>query len=459
MKSAIKRSICLAFTITLLVAAFTGCGGKKASTDDKVTVIRVWTGFGHTKDMLTQKVSEYNNTIGKEKGIRIEYTAHGGNYRDVFDMAFANDQAPELLKVTGNKTRYVERGDIIPITDMPGGQEFLDEYGVPANEGYNLFDGKVYSAITNVTTIGLVYNKDLFKAAGIVDENGEALPPKTWDEVRQYAKRITDTSKMVYGISIPLKDASFYETWQLMSPFLSSYNSVVDVDWENFTYDYSKVRFVYEWLLGIKEDKSFFPGAESLDNDAARAQFAEGRIGMFIGASWDVGVLTSQFTATCDWGVAPIPLLKEGERYQQYQNTADFLCISKAALKTDAKKVMEVYKWFHSDEMWTAMYEQERDIPYKYELIKNSTVDTSPQWKQFAEFVSIGRKPNPGYALSVEGPSTSEIMLKIWAGVMSIEEAIKDLNERYTAAFRKGINEGSIDPSLHNISIDYRIYD
>ena len=343
---------------------------------------------------------------------------------------------------------------------MPGGQEFLDEYDVPAIEGYNLFDGKEYSVITNVTTIGLVYNKDLFKKAGIVDEKGEALPPKTWDEVREYAKKRTESGNMAYGIAIPLKDPNFYEGWQLRNPFTSSFNSVVDVDWSNFTYDYSNMRYIYEWLLGIKEDNSFFPGAESLDNDAARAQFAEGRIGMFMGASWDVGVLTSQFTATCDWGVAPIPVINVNERYKQYQNVADFLSISKVAFKSDPEKVMEVYKWFHSDEMWIDMYAQERDIPYKYELIERSNAtNISPQWKQFAEFVSIGREPTPGFSLSVEGPSTSEIMLRVWAGVMSIDGAIKDLNERYTAAFKKGIEEGSIDPKIHNIEIDNRIYD
>lgn len=456
----IERTICFVITTFLLVGVFSGCGSKTTNTNN-VTTVRVWTGFGHTKEMLTKMCNDYNNTIGKEKDIRIEYTAYGGDYKNIYDLAISNDQAPELLKIPGDKIGYVKKGELIPITDMPGGQEFLDEYNMKGIEGYNVFDGKTYSVPVNVTTIGLVYNKDIFKASGIVDENGDALPPKTWDEVRDYAKRITRSENNVYGIAIPLKDPSFFSSWQFTDPFRSSYNTIPEIDWDNLTYDYSNQRKAFEWLLGIKADKSFFPGAESLDNDASRAQFAEGRIGMYIGASWDVGVLSSQFNAKCDWAVAPIPVLNVNERYKQSQNVADFLCIGKSALKTDVKKVMEVYKWFHTNEMWINMYEKEKDIPAKYEVIeKCNASNVSPQWKQFAEFVSKGRfNTLPALKVSLEGESASFVLLKVWAGTISIDGYIADVNKRYTEALRKGVADGSIDINKFKRNIDYRLYD
>ena len=33
-----------------------------------------------------------------------------------------------------------------------------------------------------------------------------------------------------------------------------------------------------EMICGIKADKSYYPGAEGVDNDPARARFAEGNI-------------------------------------------------------------------------------------------------------------------------------------------------------------------------------------
>jgi len=73
-------------------------------------------------------------------------------------------------------------------------------------------------------------------------------------------------------------------------------------------FDYSVLKPVLETVMGIKEDGSFYPGAEGLDNDPARARFAEGNIGMKFAWSWDVGVFNDQFAAKCDWGVAPIPV-------------------------------------------------------------------------------------------------------------------------------------------------------
>ncbi|UKI35907.1 MAG: extracellular solute-binding protein [Clostridiales bacterium] len=37
---------------------------------------------------------------------------------------------------------------------------------------------KTYRLPVSVTTMGLIYNKDMFKSAGIVDEKGEAKAPR-----------------------------------------------------------------------------------------------------------------------------------------------------------------------------------------------------------------------------------------------------------------------------------------
>ncbi|MBR6849880.1 MAG: extracellular solute-binding protein, partial [Lachnospiraceae bacterium] len=68
--------------------------------------------------------------------------------------------------------------------------------------GYN---GKTYTVPITAGPQGLLYNKDLFKAAGLVDENGEPTPPETFDELVEYAKILTDVGKKQYGIILPLK--------------------------------------------------------------------------------------------------------------------------------------------------------------------------------------------------------------------------------------------------------------
>ena len=448
----LKRILSCLLMLTLIltsVVLFSGCDEKAPSTGG-VTTVKVWSNAGATKETMTNMVNNYNNTTGKEKGIKIEYTVYGDDYKTLVDLAFQNDQAPEILKVNGSKEPYAEKGDIYPINDLPGGEEFLKDYGFTPLNGDDTFKGKSYFVPSEVTKTGLIYNKDLFKKAGLVDASGNPTLPETWEEVREYAKKITNEKDRVYGIALPLKFSGFYE-FMVDIPFSASYkgSSVVDIDCNNLTYDYGNLKAPFEWLAKIKDDGSAFPGAENLDNDTARAQFAEGRVGMIISQSWDVGVLTTQFIADCDWDVAPIPLLTKGERNPTRELVSGIFCVSKSVENTDAEKVMEVYKLFHSKELQTKLYESGLSMPFRQEIIQNAnTSDIIPQW---ASYGKIGggyeRRLRPN--LKLEGDKVDEAPLKIWAKMSNADEIIQDVNKRYTDAFKSGVENGSINLDLY----------
>ncbi len=49
----------------------------------------------------------------------------------------------------------------------------------------------VYGIPTNIDVRGLLINADVLRQAGLVDEQGNPRPPRTWDELRDYATRLT----------------------------------------------------------------------------------------------------------------------------------------------------------------------------------------------------------------------------------------------------------------------------
>ena len=53
------------------------------------------------------------------------------------------------------------------------------------------YRGKVYGIPNSVDNRALYYNKDLLKSAGLVDERGEAVPPRTWRDLQDYAVKLT----------------------------------------------------------------------------------------------------------------------------------------------------------------------------------------------------------------------------------------------------------------------------
>lgn len=430
-------------SLAIGIGMLSGCSEKENS---KTEVIRVWTSDAHSKDLITQMVSDYNSTTGKSEGIQIDYQVYGSDFNQVLNMALESHQAPEMFSTSNDVRTMVKKGQLLALEDIPDTEKFLEEYKDVLKVGTNVVDGKTYHVPFKVTTLGLLYNKDMFKKAGIVDSEGNALEPKTWDEVREYAKRLTNISDNTYGFAFPLKwDGVF--SFDLIMPFSNSVPHE-GYDYVNGRFDYSIYKPAFEWLVGMKKDGSCFPGAEGLDNDTARAQFAAGRIGMMIGASWDVGVFSEQFVANCDWGVAAIPYIEGTEHYSTKSVVGPFIAINADAKDMDLSKISKVYQWFNSRDILKKLYEAGEYIPYDKSIIEEANIDECKNgWKEFGDLLEEQDFMPIRPSVKLEGDNEYIVYSKIWAESMSIDEGLKDLTDRYNAALQKGINDGTIDES------------
>jgi hypothetical protein len=56
-------------------------------------------------------------------------------------------------------------------------------------------EGGIYGVPERVDDRALFYNKDLLKRGGFVDQNGEARPPKTWEELAEMAVKLTSVTR------------------------------------------------------------------------------------------------------------------------------------------------------------------------------------------------------------------------------------------------------------------------
>lgn len=459
MKKIAKRFIA-AVSCAAMVISVVGCGNNKQSTEstkqsvgltqqsvestkqseesakenEKVTKVEVWSHDAHSKTVMNELVKDWNETRGKEIGLEIVYTVKEGDIKQAVDMAMISEQAPDFF-TSVNVTKYSDSGEIYPINDLPGGEEMIAKYDqtVLKSTSFKGVDGKIYCLPASVITFGLVYNKDMFKKYGIVDENGEPTPPKTFEEVREYAKIMTNEAEQDFGIILPMKWGSFYETDVVQLTWGTAGRAAFDC--VNGVYDYSVYKPVYEMYMGLKEDGSIFPGAESLDNDMARAYFAERNIGMKFAGSYDVGVFNSQFPAKCDWGVAPYPVEDPDNCYKQYMTAGGHMAVTTAAVeKLGADKAMEILEFFYSDELARVLYEEGMALPHDFSIVEDITFKEGlTGWKEFAEL--IGRSTS-GFAygsteLTGEDKHKAVFMNKVWNGTITVDEAIVELDERY----------------------------
>lgn len=408
--------------------------------------IVMWTNAGGTKDLDLKLVEEFNNKEGKEKGIKLEYKVYGSDFKQALDVSLASGQAPELFSKGNFMPELVRKKAIMPIEELPGGKEYIDSFGSTIQNPNFTYDGKVYNVPFNVNNMRIVYNKDLFKKAGIVDDKGEAKAPKTWAEVKEYAKKITNPSEKIYGIAFPMKWNNFFAA-EFLQAFYPSIGHTV-LDHRTGKYDFMSYKPAFEWLLSIKGDKSFFPGPEGLDNDPARAQFSEGKVGMKLAGSWDVGVYNDQFPAKCDWGVALVPVFDSNMRYMDYMGAAGNVAVNvdvKEASKEKQEKVLTVLKWFNSDLRAEALYSEAKVIPFNADVAKNAKVQ--PTKKNFKDFSDLTNHYSvyPIPSVKVTGDDANMVYMKIWTGKVSVEEGLKDLDARYNAALEADISSGAIN--------------
>ena len=438
----------IVYISVFLILAFSVLLYFKIATDDsKVIKVRVWSADGQNKILMTKKVDEFNETIGKEKGIKIEYRVIRDGIDNLVKKAAKRGDIPEIFG--GGGTAYeklLAEGKIIPINALPGGNEFLrrkaPESIVPLSE-----DGKernVYSFLVRKNTGRLIYNKDLFRKAGIVDKDGEPTPPETWEEFITYAKRIRDYDSSKFGVAFPFGEPQLMN-YSLLCAVQESLDYEYELDYETQTARDINVETVVDIMRRIKKDGSCFPGAHTLNNDTLRHQFAQGNIGMFLAISWDVGVLTEQFPAKCDWGVVPYPTLKKGERYNVKNFVGGSMSIGVSSLETEAKAeaVMEVFKWLYSDEMLLDHFESEQWILIDENISKKADKSKmSEQWLEFCKppEVTAEKKGASYFSSSI----SNALFAKAWSGKISFDDVIAEANKNATKAFRTALQDGLI---------------
>ncbi|MDR1970463.1 MAG: extracellular solute-binding protein [Treponema sp.] len=428
-----KRIFGLMLALIVLALAPLAAGGRsqQGTAGGGVETITVWTNSAHEKALREQQIARFNNGIGREQGIRIEYTVLGNDYHDTVKIAAQTNEAPDLFRMTGDGVPdYADAGWIVPLEEMPGGPALISKYDGYLITNQHIINGKVYTLPYSLTTYKFIINDDLFK------KNNLAYP-KTLADIRQAAKVITQNGGgNEFGWVLGLKSnwtASVYCRF-LGAPSVG----FSGLDPVKLEYRFSEFLPIFDMIMGMIADGSVLPGATDMDADQMRAQFAEGRVAMIPGASFDIGVYTEQFPAKCNWKVIPIPLYTETTiRQPDIADCLNLLCVGSRA-KTHPEKAMKVLEYFYSDEWSAEMYEQALYIPFRQEAI--AMAKTTPSQNGFAEFASMPSlkliPSDPEFQLPIEGDLINPTTLGMFSGALGRDTAaiIRDVDRRYNAA-------------------------
>lgn len=302
--------------LTVLLSCFSLiAGGSSESAADGNTEITLWhtEGQGPALEALTQIVNNYNESNTKGVHVNLLYAASqaSGNTAVMTNLmaAIASGNPPDIAFLDGfTVASWAAQGALQPLDDIMAAADFSFD---------GIYDWAQESAIYKGVTYGIpyygdvrimVYNKDLFREAGLDPEN----PPATVNEALEMSKKllVKDGNTYVQAGLIPWIYAGqpiYTWGWSFGGDFYDAENNVLTIatpeniaalEWEvEFAKEMGGQDFV-NWTMGLGK--------------GAQDPFVTGQCAMCIRIKNNL-LDIERYAPDMDYGVAPIPSKVEGE--------------------------------------------------------------------------------------------------------------------------------------------------
>lgn len=351
-----KKAVSILLAAAMTISLLTGCGGAEKAAEaprtekepaaqeseaeqaqpaaDSQTVaeepikITFWNSFtGADGDMLTDLVNRYNEE--NTDGITVEMDI-SADFDSQLSTAFAAGTGPTMI-LSSSAYRFTygdymqDISDVFDRTNLDK-TDFIQSYLDYCSEGDAL-----YFVPFQIVGYYMYWNKDLFTAAGLNPET----PPSTWDEWAEYAQKLTDESKNVYGSGISYDYA--YQIAHIMQRFGGLAVTGESENWKaNFEGNSGYAKFLNMYQTMVQN------GDNPLEADTDSMASA-GQIGMTVGGPW---VTAGLDTAGVNYGIGLIPLGDAGD-----MNSVEVLGFSVTTAASDAEKAAayKFIEWWNSE--------------------------------------------------------------------------------------------------------------
>ena len=190
------------------------------------------------------------------------------------DIAIGGDRAQIIS--------YAANDYIVEFTDENffNGEFTRDKFYDAFMECGNI-EGKQYQIPLSCEGYGITVNVDMFREAGLVDENGKIIPAKTWDELYEYARKLTKVDSdgkvtqtgLCFDWGTNIMEQMFYACLQsYKGTFYEEDGKTVDFTSEGATY------MLNFWRNLVKDGYTSID--TFADGDAARTSFKAGALAM-----------------------------------------------------------------------------------------------------------------------------------------------------------------------------------
>ena len=265
-------------------------------------------------------------------GIKVEFRQI--QFDDVVSeamRAYSTGQAPDIIAVDNPEhALFASRGAFLDLTDMIAKSEVVKtENYFPGPLASTMWDGKNFGIPKATNTIALYYNKDMFKAKGLDPDK----PPQTWAELVETARKLTDPSANVYGLTFSAK-ANEEGTFQFLP-----WAQMAGASYETINTE-GAVKALDTWKT-IIDEKLASPDTLTRSQWDSTGTFNSGNAAMAISGPWELDRMVEE--AKFDWGVALLPVPEEGAERSSAMGDFNWAIFANSEHPEEAFKVLEYF--------------------------------------------------------------------------------------------------------------------
>ncbi|MFG2358536.1 extracellular solute-binding protein [Streptomyces sp. NPDC048521] len=299
-----RRGIAASALVASLALTATACGGSDSDSgkSDGPVTITWWDTSNATNEAPTYQalVKQFE---AANKDIKVKYVnVPFDQAQNKFDTAAGAKGAPDVLRSeVGWTPAFAKKGYFLP---LDGTEALADQAKFQPNLIKQAqYEGKTYGVPLVTDTLALVYNKALFKKAGIAEA------PKTWDELKSDAAKIAAKAKVdgYWGST----QAYYAQTF-----LYGEGTDTVDVSAKKITVDSPAAKKAYGTWLSTFSGKGLHKADTTADAYAhIQDAFVNGKVAAIIQGPWEITNFYkgSAFKDKSNLGIATVPAGSTGK--------------------------------------------------------------------------------------------------------------------------------------------------
>ncbi|HHY98774.1 MAG TPA: ABC transporter substrate-binding protein [Firmicutes bacterium] len=356
------------------------------------TRLTFWHGFGGTEgDKLTQLVDRWNKN---NPDIRVEiiYIPYDQLLHKAL-AGLAGGETPDLLQLDLiAMPQFTRSGKVVNLDGYIENSRVDMKDFYPSLLEYDYYNGHCYALPLTTNNLGLMWNKDMFRRAGLDPE----VPPRYWDELIKYAQKLNNPGKMEWGFVQATEVGVRGEgiTWEYMI-YLWQNRGEFMVD------NYSKPAFnSKEGIEALQFKVDLIHKYKVSPVRQIQGGFLTGKVGMALQGPWMLQTIREQ--AIVDFGTAFAPYPKDGKPASNIGG--EHVCIIKSNPERE-RAAWKFLNWLISPDTMVDWFMGTGYVPVRKSILTNPRYqkwlkDEEPKMRPFIEQQQYARPrpPIPQYA-------------------------------------------------------------